>query len=74
MAATQLGLDATTLHHWSGLGDRRLTQEELNTKFLVDGTFVKAMKLIAATDVLAISQIGMVSEVIFDKLKAICSW
>ena len=53
MAATQLGPDATTLHHWSRLGDVRLTQEELNTTFLVDDIFAKARKRIAATDVLA---------------------
>ena len=54
MAVTQRGLDATTLNHRSGLGDGRLTQEELNTTFLVDDNFAKARKWIAATDVLAI--------------------
>ena len=41
MAATQLGQDATTVHHWSGLGDRRLTKEERNTTFLLDDKFAK---------------------------------
>ena len=72
MAATQLGLDATTLHHWSGLGDGRLTQEELNLTFLADDSFAEAKKRIAATDVLAIDEIGMVSEVMFNKLEAVC--
>ena len=66
------GLAATTLHHWSGLDDGRLTQEELNTTFLVDDNFNEARKQVAATDVLAIDEIGMVSEVIFDKLEAVC--
>ena len=41
MVATQLRLDATTVHHWSGLGDRRLTNEERNTTFLLDDNFAK---------------------------------
>ena len=72
MAATQLRLDATTLHHWSGLGDGRLTKEELNARFLTDDSFAEARKRIAVTDVLAIDEIGMVSEVVFDKLEAVC--
>ena len=61
MAATQLCLDATTLHHWSGLGDGRLSKDELYARFLTDDKFAEARKRIAAADVLAIDEIGMVS-------------
>ena len=53
-----VGLDATTLHHWPGLGDGRLTQEA----FLEDDKFAEARTRIVAKDVLAIDEIGMVSE------------
>ena len=72
MAATQLCLDATTLHHWSGLGDGRFSKDELYARFLTDDMFAEARKRIAAADVLAIDEIGMVSEVIFEKLEAVC--
>ena len=71
MAALLPRLDATTLHHWSGLGDGKLPQEELNTTFHVDDNFAEARKRFAATDILAIDEIGIVSEVIFDKLEAV---
>ena len=72
MAATQLHLDAMTLHHWSGLGDGRLSKEELCARFPSDDKFAEARKRISAADVLAIDEIGMVSEVVFERLEAVC--
>ena len=73
MAAAQLHLDAVTLHHWSGLGDGRLSKEKLCARFLSDDKLAEARKRISAADVLAIDEIGMVSEVAFEKLEAVCA-
>ena len=39
VASYQLGMGATTLHHWSGIGDGRLTKQELLNTFNKDEQF-----------------------------------
>jgi hypothetical protein len=42
VASYQLGFGATTLHHWSGIRDGRLTVDELNRYLLLDEQFEEA--------------------------------
>lgn len=71
MASTVLGHDATTLHHWSGFGDGRLTEAQLGTRYNLDDRFAGATR-VSETDVLVIAEIGMLSAVMFDKLEYVC--
>ena len=42
MVSTVLVFDATTLHHWSGIGDGRLTEYQLGIRYISDDRFVEA--------------------------------
>ena len=72
MASTVLGFDATTLHHWSGIGDGRLTEYQLGARFISDDRFAEAQKRIQESDVLVIDEIGMLSECVFNKIEFVC--
>ena len=72
MASKVLGFGATTLHHWSGIGDGRLTHFQLEAKFLKDDRFAAAKSRIENAEVLVIDEIGMLSETIFNKIEHIC--
>ena len=72
MASLVLGQKATTLHHWSGLGDGRFTEEELSQIYNTDDRFCEARKRVQDTDVLVIDEVGMLSELMFLKLELVC--
>ena len=72
MASYQLGFGATTLHHWSGIRDGRLTVDELNRYFLLDEQFEEARHRIRSAQTLVIDEIGMLSEIILEKVELVC--
>ena len=72
MAARLLGPMAQTIHHWSGIGDARLTKEELLYNFQTDDRFADARKRILASQILIIDEIGMLSEATFEKVELVC--
>ena len=72
MASKVLGFGATTLHHWSGIGDGRLSHFQPEAKFLKDDRFAAAKSRIENAEVLVIDEIGMLSETIFNKIEHIC--
>jgi ATP-dependent exoDNAse (exonuclease V) alpha subunit len=69
VASYQLGFGATTLHHWSGIRDGRLTVDELNRYFLLDEQFEEARHRIRSAQTLVIDEIGMLSELILEKVE-----
>ena len=71
MASYQLGFGATTLHHWSGIRDGRLTVDELNRYFLLDEQFEEARHRIRSAQTLVIDEIGMLSELILE-IELVC--
>ena len=73
MASNILGLRCTTVHHWSGLGDGRYSEEEeLLQLFMHNDRCADARTRLLDAEVLVIDEIGMISETIFDKLEFIC--
>ena len=72
MASLVLGNNATTLHHWSGIGDGRYTEEELRNLYTSDDRFSDARKRVRDADVLVIDEVGMLSEAVFQKLELVC--
>ncbi|XP_060602417.1 uncharacterized protein LOC132755555 [Ruditapes philippinarum] len=61
-----------TVHKWSGLGDGRLTAQQLNT--LIDASddhYVAAAERLKNVDILIIDEISMLSKCMFDKLEAV---
>jgi hypothetical protein len=72
VASYQLGFGATTLHHWSGIRDGRLTVDELNRYFLLDEQFAEARHRIRSAETLVIDEIGMLSELILEKVELVC--
>ncbi|WAR10132.1 PIF1-like protein [Mya arenaria] len=61
-----------TVHKWSGLGDGRLTAQQLNR--LIDASddhYVAAAERMKNVDILIIDEISMLSKCMFDKLEAV---
>lgn len=52
MASTQLGMGATTLHHWCGIMDCRYSQERLHELMRSDDRFAAAKDRIQKAEVL----------------------
>ena len=72
MASTVLGYNATTIHHWSGVGDCRLPEDDLIHLFTTDPRFFDATRRIKEADALAIDKIGMLSASTFSKIELCC--
>lgn len=72
MASTQLGMGATTLHHWCGVMDCRFSQEKLQELVRSDDRFAQAKSRIERAEVLFIDEIGMLSKKVFETVEAIC--
>lgn len=72
MASTQLGMGATTLHHWCGVMDCRFSQEKLQELMRSDDRFAQAKSRIERAEVLFIDEIGMLSKKVFETVEAIC--
>lgn len=51
MASLQLGLGATTLHHWAGIQDGRYSHSDLTELFDNDDRFAAAKKRILEAEV-----------------------
>lgn len=64
VARCQLGVGATTLHHWSRIKDGRLTKDELEKTFLFDEQFADARKKIHSTQTLIIDEVSMLSKLV----------
>lgn len=72
VASCQLGVGATTLHHWSAIKDGRLTKDELEKTFSLDEQFADARKRIHSTQTLIIDEVGMLSKLMFEKVELVC--
>ncbi|XP_062600182.1 uncharacterized protein LOC134261804 [Saccostrea cucullata] len=72
MASTQLGMGATTLHHWCGIMDCRHSQERLHELMRSDDRFTAAKDRIQKADVLFIDEIGMLSKKVFEAVESVC--
>lgn len=60
MASTQLGMGATTLHHWCGVMDCRFSREKLQELMRSDDRFAQAKSRIERAEVLFIDEIESV--------------
>lgn len=72
VASYQLGVGATTLHHWSGVKDGRMTTDELKQTFASDEQFHDARQRILSTETLIIDEVGMLSQLMFEKVELFC--
>lgn len=72
MASTQLGMGATTLHHWCGIMDCRYSQERLHEPMRSDDRFAAAKDRIQKAEVLFIDEIGMLSKKVFEAVESAC--
>lgn len=72
MASLQLGLGATTLHHWAGIQDDRYSHSDLTELFDNDDRFAAAKKRILEAEVLLIDEISMLSARTFDMVEFVC--
>ncbi|CAC5383693.1 PIF1 [Mytilus coruscus] len=72
VASYQLGVGATTLHHWSGVKDGRMTTDELKQTFASDEQFHDARQRILSTETLIIDEVGMLSQLMFEKVELVC--
>lgn len=72
MASLQLGLRATTLHHWAGIQDGHYSHSDLAELFDNDDRFAAARKRILQAEVLLIDEISMLSARTFDLVEFVC--
>lgn len=72
MASLQLGFQASTLHHWSGIRDGRYTYDELRDLLDNDDMFVSARSRIESAQSLIIDEISMLSRRTFEMLEFVC--
>lgn len=72
MASTQLGFNATTLHHWSGILDGRYSLPRLKELFDHDDRFAAARSRIENTDCLTIDEISMLSKKTMELVDSVC--
>jgi hypothetical protein len=72
MASLQLGFQATTLHHWAGIGDGRYSCDDLKDLLDNDDKFVSARSRIASAQCLIIDEISMLSRRTFEMLEFVC--
>lgn len=74
MASLQLGMNATTLHHWAGISDGRYSHECLQDLIDTDDRFADAKARILKTDCLIIDEISMLSSRTFDMVEFVCRY
>ena len=72
VASCQLGVGATTLHHWCGIKDGSLTKDELEKTLLLDEQFADARKRIHSTQTLIIDEVDILSKLMFEKIQLVC--
>lgn len=72
MASLQLGMRATTLHHWAGILDGRYSHQTLGELFDSDDRFAGARKRIQAAQCLIIDEISMLSSRTFAMIEFVC--
>ena len=72
MASTQLGIGASTLHHWCGVMDGRYSSNQIYELMLNEGSYGGAKNRILVADVLFIDEIGMLSLKMFDLIESVC--
>ena len=71
MASLQLGNHATTIHHWTGIGDGRYAVDKLKALFDYDDNYASAKERISNTCCLIIDEISMLSRRTFE-LENVC--
>ena len=69
MASTQLGFEATTLHHWSGILDGRYSILQL---FDHDEKFAAPRLRIESIESLMIDEISMLSKKTLELVESVC--
>jgi hypothetical protein len=72
MASLQLGVGATTIHHWAGIIDGRHSHQTLAELFQGDDRFAEAKKRIREAQCLIIDEISMLSSRTFDMVEFVC--
>lgn len=72
MASLQLGMGATTLHHWAGILDGRYSHQTLGELFDHDDRFAGAKKRIQEGQCLIVDEISMLSARTFAMLEFVC--
>ncbi|CAC5424370.1 PIF1 [Mytilus coruscus] len=72
IASTQLGFEATTLHHWSGILDGRYIIDQMKELYDHDDRFATAKLRIEQTECLMIDEISMLSRKILELLESVC--
>ncbi|KAJ8318222.1 hypothetical protein KUTeg_003313, partial [Tegillarca granosa] len=72
MASTQLGYEASTLHHWCGILDGRYSHDHLAELFENDDKFAAAKHRIKDTDCLMIDEISMLSKKTLELVEFVC--
>lgn len=72
MASTQLGFEATTLHHWSGILDGRYSILQLKELFDHDDKFAAPRLRIESTECLLIDEISMLSKKTLELVESVC--
>ncbi|KAK3094086.1 hypothetical protein FSP39_024037 [Pinctada imbricata] len=72
MASLQLGVGATTIHHWAGIVDGRYSHQTLAELFQGDDRFADAKKRIIEAQCLVIDEISILSSRTFDMVEFVC--
>ncbi|XP_045177826.2 uncharacterized protein LOC123537946 [Mercenaria mercenaria] len=72
MASLQLGMRASTLHHWAGIGDGRHSFEKLTELFDNDDNYASARQRIVSPECLVIDEISMLSKRVFEMVEYVC--
>lgn len=72
MASIQLGVQASTLHYWSGILDGRYAHEKLAELYDNDDKFASAKERINSSECLIIDKISMLSRKTFEMLEFAC--
>ncbi|XP_053379045.1 ATP-dependent DNA helicase PIF1-like [Mercenaria mercenaria] len=72
MASLQLGMRASTLHHWAGIGDGRHSFEKLTELFDNNDNYVSARQRIVSAECLVIDEISMLSKRVFEMVEYVC--
>jgi ATP-dependent DNA helicase PIF1 len=72
MAALELGMNTSTLHHWSGILDGRYSVEKLEELYQNDDKYSAAKQRILEADCLIIDEISMLTQKIFELVECVC--
>lgn len=74
MASLQLGMNATTLHHWAGIFDGRFSHENLQELFDNDDKYADAKVRIQEAKCLIIDEISMLYARVFEMVEFVCRY